>query len=199
MQFVDRLLRRGHMSERALTDAVLAGERPLHLEQCDRCADRALELGRWLDQVRVDAVADADGAFPPERLAAQHSQIMRRLEQLDEPARVIAFPSTRGLGGKEPSRRLVAPAWVGVAAAAGLVIGVIGGHASARLSPTALPTPGPVATAPLPEPGSFNLGTASLLEMDLDGTTPESLAPIDEVTPSLVPRTMTVAMRVSGG
>ncbi len=67
----------------------------------------------------------ADAVFPPEQLAAQQAQILRRLEQLDEPARVISFPRfgrrvhDSGAGG-----RRVAVSWVAVAAAAGLVVGV---------------------------------------------------------------------------
>ncbi len=75
--------------------------------------------------MRVDASKAADEAFPAERLAAQQSQILRRLEQIDEPARVIAFPAaTWARLPRSPRARRVAPAWVGVAAAAGLVIGV---------------------------------------------------------------------------
>ena len=41
---------------------------------------------------RDDALAEADDVFPAERLAAQQAQILRRLEALERPARVIAFP-----------------------------------------------------------------------------------------------------------
>ncbi len=40
----------------------------------------------------TDAAAEVDELFPPERLAAQHAQIFRRLEAAERPARVIAFP-----------------------------------------------------------------------------------------------------------
>jgi hypothetical protein len=86
-----------------------------------------------MDELQTDAAGLADDVFTPERLTAQQNQILRRLEQLDHPARVIAFPAASrpepaGLNG-----RRVAVSWVGVAAAAGLAIGLVGGQLSARL------------------------------------------------------------------
>src|SRR5687768_12683527 len=123
MRLVDAILRQGHLSERAIVEALLTGDRPLHLDRCDVCATRAVEMNRWLDAVKAAAIDAADQAFPQERLAAQQAQIQRRLAQLDEPARVIAFPRSSRPDGREADRRRVAPAWVGVAAAAGLVVG----------------------------------------------------------------------------
>ena len=67
---------------------------PSHLDRCDICAERAVRarpVARRRRERRASTTADA--AFPPERLAAQQAQILRRLEQLDQPARVIAFPA----------------------------------------------------------------------------------------------------------
>ena len=132
MRLVDLVIRGGHLSEHALITAVMTGDRPAHLDRCDLCAERAVELGRWLDAVKTTGVDAAEAAFTPERLAAQQAQIMRRLEQLDEPARVIAFPSHSRLQ-REATGHRVAAGWLGVAAAAGLVLGVISGQWSARL------------------------------------------------------------------
>jgi hypothetical protein len=65
--------------------------------------------------------AEADEAFPAERLAVQQAQIARRLETLERPARVIAFPKAARavISGHSHVRR-----WVTVAAAAGLIAGV---------------------------------------------------------------------------
>jgi len=71
--------------------------------------------------VRTEDLAAADAAFPAERLAAQQSQILRRLEALERPARVIAFPK---FAQPVSGGRSVAYRWVAAAAAAGLVIGV---------------------------------------------------------------------------
>lgn len=186
------VLRQGHLSDDALADAILLGTRPAHLDSCDICSQRALELGRWLEDVRTTAVEAADDAFPPERLAAQQAQILRRLEQLDEPARVLTFPAAAAAPRATTGRR-VAPAWVGVAAAAGLVVGVIGGQMTARLDRTSVTsTPAqniPQENAAQPagsERTEFSSSHASLLELDLEGFTPEPLQGIDDITPRLI-------------
>jgi hypothetical protein len=181
VQLIDIVFRHGHLSERALVNAIATGARPLHLDRCDICAERAVRLARWMDDLKADADDLADRVFTPERLAAQQHQILRRLEQLDHPARVIHFPATSrpdaaGFGG-----RRVAVSWVGVAAAAGLILGLVGGQISARvgrqLAPQAtsadagasLESAGPVNAAVLAEP----LETLDIGALDaIDGMTP---------------------------
>jgi len=199
VRIADVVLRQGHLSEEALTEALVTGVRPEHLDACSLCAERALDLSRWLDEIRTMGIEAADEAFPPEKLAAQQSQIMRRLEQIDEPARVIAFPATTAPARREHGLRRVSPAWVGVAAAAGLVIGVIGGQVSARLDPTtaagAAPTR-PAEQIQTTAPATMLDATpvnASLMELNLEGYTPELLQGIDEMVPKLVPGRYTVA------
>ena len=120
MPFVDRLFRQGHLSDDVLASAIVTGERPMHLDHCASCATRAMELGRWLDGVRTDATAAADAAFPAERLALQHAQILRRIEQIEEPVRVLEFPKAPVFVRGAASMRRVSAGWIGVAAAAGL-------------------------------------------------------------------------------
>jgi hypothetical protein len=188
VRIADVLFRQGHLSEDALTSAILSGEHPVHLEHCEECSRRARALGLWLTDLRAEALAAADDAFPPEKLALQQSQIMRRLEQLDAPPRVIAFPAQAVGAPRMNGGRRVAPAWLGVAAAAGLVIGVIGGQVSAGLTPDVGVAPVPEQTEQVePEP---NVSTppinASLLDYDLERHIPDSLGPLDEATPTLV-------------
>jgi len=189
----DALFRQGHLSERALVDALMTGERPAHLDRCEICADRAVDLGRWLDDIRTAGIEVADAAFTPERLAVQQAQILRRLEQLDQPARVIAFPSQSRLDQREAGGRRVAPAWVGVAAAAGLVLGVVGGQVTARLGGSSAPlrptTVSVQAEDPAPPPH------APLLDLELDGLSIPALDAIDGITPKLT----TVAAGRFGG
>lgn len=202
MRLADLILRRGHLSEDALTAAVLDGSRPEHLDHCDVCARRALDLGRWLDVVQSTAVEAADEAFPAERLAAQQSQILRRLERIDEPARVITFRAST-VQARPSGVRRVAPAWLGVAAAAGLAVGVIGGRMVARFEQTGAPAgaqpPAAAAATVTHQPAPAESRPAalpdSILEMDLEGFTPATLQGIDEMTPRIVQTRFTVALR----
>jgi hypothetical protein len=182
-----------------LIEAVMTGDRPVHLERCDLCADRAKDASRWLDEVHTVATAAADSIFTPERLAVQQTAVMRRLEQLDEPRRVIAFPGQGRAAREASSGRRVAPAWVGVAAAAGLAFGVVGGQWTARrstVSPTATasgttPLAAPVTPAPAPATAipvtvdAVSLGGSADLEYEHMGL-PTMLTPVDEITPKIV-------------
>jgi hypothetical protein len=187
----DRLFRRGHLSERALVDALFSGNRPAHLDRCDICADRAVDLGRWLDDVRVAGVEAADAAFTPERLALQQTQILRRLEQLDQPARVIAFPGQTRSGERDSADRRVAPAWVGVAAAAGLVLGVIGGQVSARFgSPVSPVVPAQVTASGDDSPAAARLSQPDL-DLDLEGLGIPAFDTVDGMTPKFQTASLT--------
>jgi hypothetical protein len=178
VRLIDVVFRQGHLSEQALIEAIVAGNRPAHLDRCDVCAERALAISRWMDGVGRDGVDAADVVFTPEQLTAQQAQIMRRLEQVDSPARVIAFPATPR-GERESSGRRVAASWVGVAAAAGLLIGVVGGQLSARLGQPQTPPP-QVASAEQQSPvdGQF-------LEESYDQLSIPSVEALDELTPRL--------------
>ena len=181
MRLIDVVLRQGHLSEQGLMEALTGGDRPAHLDRCDICAERAVAMARWMDAAREDALLSADAVFTPERLAAQESQILRRLEQIDNPARVISFPAaSRTDRGELPGRR-VAVSWVGVAAAAGLVIGIVGGQMSARLMQ---PQPAPLATS------AANIDTPApvdsrFLEQSYDRLNIPAFEALDEATPML--------------
>jgi hypothetical protein len=96
-----------------------------HLSGCAQCRARYGAFVQWLDNMRDDAVAEADEAFPAERLASQQSQVMRRLEALERPARVLNFPR---IGRPTTSTQGHMQRWVTAAAAAGLVIGLAAGQ-----------------------------------------------------------------------
>ena len=84
---------------------------------CAACRSRLTSLSTWLDGVRNDARQQADDAFTRERLAAQQAQIMRRLEAMERPARVLAFPVSRSaIAAHHVGRQR----WIASAAAAGL-------------------------------------------------------------------------------
>lgn len=127
MSILNRLSRAAHLDDAALaaiwTDASLAGSEASHphLADCAQCRARLDGFGQWMEDLRTEGIADADEAFPAERLAAQQAHIFRRLEAAERPARVIAFPTfTRPMsGGPSHVRR-----WVAAGAAAGLIVGV---------------------------------------------------------------------------
>jgi hypothetical protein len=72
--------------------------------------------------------AEADAAFPDERLARQHARILQRVDQEGRPGRVIAFPSSQRrmpaslLQGSSTTR------WVAAAAALAFIAGVAAGQ-----------------------------------------------------------------------
>jgi hypothetical protein len=127
VSILNRLRLTAHLDDAGLaaiwTDAWPAGMRQphAHLESCPACRARYAQLGAWLDTLRLDATTEADERFPPERLAAQHAQIFRRLEAAERPARVIAFPR---FAQPLTSRTSHASRWIAAAAAAGLIVGV---------------------------------------------------------------------------
>jgi hypothetical protein len=189
VRLADAILRQGHLSEQALIEVCMTGERPAHLERCDICAARAVDLGRWLEEVRITGVEDADASFPAERLAAQETQILRRLEQLDRPARVLAFPAQTRYERFDLAPQGIRPAWVGVAAAAGLVLGLLGGQISARLSVQDVPRASEQvhqvpSTAALTDGGD---DLAPLLALDEVDRTQTALSTFDANTPNIVP------------
>ena len=194
MRLADAIFRRGHLSEQALADVCMTGDRPAHLERCDLCADRAVELGRWLDDIRTLGIDEADAAFPPERLAAQETQILRRLEQLDRPARVIAFPGQGRYDRLEMNGRGIRPAWVAIAAAAGLVLGVFGGQLGGRLtgpSPDIPAQPARVEQVAMPAPMTASISMepppASLQYLDENGRlSVPAIEALENLTPHVV-------------
>jgi anti-sigma factor RsiW len=126
------IFRAHHLQEDGLFECYLAehcGEQleppaAEHLTDCAECRARYGDLRRFMDALRTEADSELDEIFPPERQRAQQQQIARRVEHLGHHARVISFPGRQpGLPAPSASSR-VAHHWLGVAAAAGLVIGV---------------------------------------------------------------------------
>jgi len=92
-----------------------------HLRACPECRVRYASFTGWLDGVRTDARVEADEIFGRERLAVQELQIFRRLESLEHPGRIIAFPKfARPVAIQSSNRRR----WTAVAANVGLITGI---------------------------------------------------------------------------
>lgn len=161
-----------------------------HLDACADCRARVAEFEGWLLGVGDTLRAEADEAFPAERLAAQQAQIARRLETLERPPRVIAFPKAARavISGNSHVRR-----WVTVAAAAGLIAGVGLGQvvprrtaihqqqAPAATSPFNAPDAAPRAQA-LP-PVSTSLNDEELLSDAFANPKVKNLSALDDMTP----------------
>ena len=179
-----------HLSEDQLIDACLgipqAGAQQ-HLLACAACEARRTAVGHMLTEVTEVAVAEADAVFSPERLARQHARILQRVDQDGRPARVIVFPAGQGLA---PTLLHPRPAtrWVAAAAAAGLVLGVLGGHFARNLTDVDHTTPAVVSQAP----GPAAVRTISMttedeflgqIELAVGSAGPAVLRPIDALTP----------------
>jgi hypothetical protein len=109
----------------ALWTATADGSRDViidpHLERCAECRVRFSAFGSWMNDVREDALTEAELAFPTERLVAQQAQILKRLEASERPARVIVFPK---FPGRNSSHRSPITRWVATGVAAGLIMGI---------------------------------------------------------------------------
>ncbi len=95
-----------------------------HLSDCPSCSARYASLTQFLDALRAEGDAEADALFTPERLRAQHQDIVRRLEAVARPARIISFPRQLVRRTITASTSRMAPRWVAATAAAGLFVGV---------------------------------------------------------------------------
>jgi hypothetical protein len=189
-----------HLSDDQFADlwsAAAASGQPVsdaHLSGCAQCRARYANFTAWLDRLHDDAVAEADEVFPPERLAVQQAQVMRRLEALERPARVIAFPR---FARPVTSTQGQVQRWVAAAAAAGLVIGLAAGqffdirHALSPISTQPATQTARLATPPLSRASVVPVSTSSVSDETLffggDPTqTTERLSmlqSIDDITP----------------
>jgi len=146
-----------------------------------------------LEAYRVAAYAEADAHFDERALEAQRHKILARLEHLEHPAKIIRFPKA---GHGEHAAANINRRWISVAAAAGLIIGVLGGQLvhfvpqqqQHRLSPMAtsiapgVPT---VAAGPKIVPVSTAVDDQFLEEIDLamQVRSAGELRVLDEFTP----------------
>ena len=183
---------RGHLNDQQFARLWTTGGGHPHLEGCATCRARLEEFDRWIMDVGDELRAEADEAFPAERLAVQQAQIARRLEAIGRPARVIAFPKAARavISGHSHVRR-----WVTVAAAASLIIT---GFGLGQIVPlrqintavtTVQQTPLPL-TAPRAQTRATELTTAAtahpeddLLSDVLAQPRVSTLSALDEMTP----------------
>ena len=199
MSLLDRL-GRGHLSDRQVADlwaaSLSAPATHPHLDACAECRARYAAFDDWAAGLGDALRVEAEEAFPAERLSIQQAQIARRLEALERPARVIAFPKAARavISGNSHVRR-----WVTVAAAAGLIAGIGLGQLGQVLplrnaiqtkSPVVAVTPPTNLTAPVAQDRAKVLteeATASneddLLTDIIRAPRVNSLSALDDMTP----------------
>jgi hypothetical protein len=123
--------REPHVDDDRLIEVYLdrEGDRALgaasHLQTCEACSARYQALAGSMDRLRRAVTAEADGIFTPAHLARQREEIMRRLEQAANSARILPFPAPQ----RSPTvSRTTFRRWIAGAAAAGLLIGLSAGR-----------------------------------------------------------------------
>ena len=88
-------------------------------------SERFDDLATALDAYRAAAHAEADAHFDEHALEAQRLRILQRIEQAGHPARVLRFPGVpASLAPSAHSNRR----WISLAAAAGLLVGLLTGQ-----------------------------------------------------------------------
>lgn len=97
-----------------------------HAASCSECGWRLARLTAELDDLRTHARHEADQLFDEDALAAQRQQIQAQVAALAHSPRVVRFPATlprMAMPMRGANRR-----WIGIAAAAAFVIGLVTGQ-----------------------------------------------------------------------
>ena len=90
------------------------------------------DLNATIEAYRVAAHAEADACFDERALESQRHKILARLAHLGQSAKVIRFPHAPSV--EAPATNLNRR-WISIAAAAGLIIGLLGGQIVHLLPP----------------------------------------------------------------
>lgn len=144
---------------------------------------------------RAAAHAEADAQFDDRALETQRAKILARLAHLGESARVIRFPGVSR--GSQPSTSVVSRRWISIAAAAGLIIGLLGGQLVHLLPAGPIrPATAPVAERPTPSIGPAFVPVVASADDDLfaeidfalELRSADELRALDELTPFHGPR-----------
>ena len=147
-----------------------------------------IALEASLERYRAAACADVDAVFDDKALEQQRHKILDKLAHLGHPARVIRFPNAAqgDVASGAINRR-----WISVAAAAGLIIGLLGGQLvhlvpqQRRLSPmaTSIAPSAPSQPQFLPISASIDDGLLDEIEVAMQARGSAELHALDELTP----------------
>lgn len=158
-----------------------------HLGSCARCRREHARIAATLDQARTGADAAVDAAFGPADLERQRHAILQRIAKSGGVARVLRFP--QGVDDRAPQPPRTEVRWLGVAAAAGLIIGLAAGQVPHLYDQWTTRVTTGVARANTPPVGiqaaDWRLDDTLLSEVDaaLDGNTRPELEALDALTP----------------
>ena len=153
-----------------------------------------LDQNAALEAYRAAACAEADAHFDDRALETQRHKILDRLAHLGHPARVIRFPKA---GNVEMPTGGVNRRWISVAAAAGLIIGLLGGQlvhlvpqSNRRLAPmaTSIAPSAPSGPTFVPVSASTDDGLLGEIELAMQLRGAAELRALDEITPLADPR-----------
>ena len=149
-----------------------------------------LDQNAALEAYRAAACAEADAHFDDRALETQRHKILAKLAHLGHPARVIRFPKA---GTMESPASGVNRRWISVAAAAGLIIGLLGGQLvnlvpqsnSRRLSPmaTSIAPSAPSGPTFVPVSAAIDDGLLGEVEMAMEMRSAAELRALDDFTP----------------
>lgn len=141
-----------------------------------------------LEAFRAAACAEADSMFDDRALEQQRHKILAKLAHLGHPAKVIRFPKApQGeVANGSLNRR-----WISVAAAAGLIIGLLGGQLvhlvpqNRRLSPmaTSIAPSAPSQPQFLPISAPVDDGLLGEIEVAMQVRVAKELRALDDFTP----------------
>ena len=140
-----------------------------------------------LEAYRAAACAEADAHFDERALETQRHKILARLAHLGNPAKVIRFPKTAAVDA--PDGRLNRR-WISAAAAAGLIIGLLGGQLVHFLPQNRGLAPGASIESSAPAGPTFVPATASIdddgllgeIELVMQARTANELRALDAFT-----------------
>ena len=147
-----------------------------------------------LEAYRAAACAEADAHFDDRALETQRHKILARLAHLGHPARVIRFPKA---GNIDIPTSGVNRRWISVAAAAGLIIGLLGGQLvhivpqpSRRLPPMATSMAPSAPSGPTFVPVAVSTDDELLgeIELAMQVRISDELRALDDFTPLGDPR-----------
>jgi hypothetical protein len=167
------------------------GDAQEHVHGCATCQARGRAVTELLDDVARASAAETDALFGPELLARQHARIMGRVAQECRSARILSFPAAPPV----PVRHVRGGTrWVAAAVAAGVILGIVGEHVTARIARTSRPARAFV-QAPIvqvltePSVAVRAVSTSSdddfygQVELAFGSAAPAALRPLDVLTP----------------